>query len=217
MKLSLRSATLFFSRFFSRMTGLRRAATALLGSSFLFLPMAEAALPRAAISIPPDQTLAAGLKAAAQCEFPGKLIVLPPLSFDFAGGGNSISLFEEQVQAVRSMPEGSEVWLHVVVGNHTLVGDESEKQITERVDAFLKPMLLAAPAVRGLIIEIATKSFETGQIESSQSSTARDRFAFGLVRLALTAKASNAGLRLAFVFQAGFVAAHGELVKRIAT
>jgi hypothetical protein len=203
MNSSLCSATLFFSR----VTGLQRIA-ALLLPGFLFLPLtAEAALPRAAISVPTDHNLAAGLQAAAQCQFPGKLIVLPPLSFDFTGNDNPVSLLEEQVQAVQSMPEQSEVWLHVVVRASSLAGNESEKQITERVNAFLKPMLLSAPTVRGLIVEI----------ESKQPLTAPNLFAFGLVKLALTAKASNTGLRVAFVFQPGFVGRHGDLVKRLAT
>jgi hypothetical protein len=204
MKSSLGSPTLFFSRG----AALGRIARHLLFSSFLFLPLtAEAALPRAAISIPTDQNLAAGLTAAEQCEFPGKLIVLPPLSFDFTGSENPASLFEEQAQAVQSMPGGSEVWLHVVVRASSLAGNESEKQITERVNAFLKPMLLSAPAVRGLIVEI----------ESKQPLTAPNLFAFGLATLALIAKASNDGLRVAFVFQPGFVGQHGDLVKRLAT
>ncbi len=206
MKSSLRSATLFFSRFFSRTTGLRPTGAILLGSGFLFFSItAEAALPRAAISIPTDQDLATGLKASEQCQFPGKLIVLPPLSFDFGGGENLASPLDEQARAVQSMPEGAEVWLHVVVGAGSLAGNESEKQITERVDVFLKPMLLSAPAVRGLIVEIR------------EPLTAPDLFAFGLVRLALAAKASNAGLRLAFVFPPGFVGGHSGLVKRLAT
>jgi hypothetical protein len=208
MKWWLRLATLFFSPFFSRATGLQRITALLLLSGFLFVPlMAEAGLPRAAISIPKDQNLAAGLKAAEQCEFPGKQIVLPPLSFNLNGSEKPSSLFEEQAQAVRSMPEGSEVWLHVVLSANSLTGDESEKQITERVNALLKPMLLSAPAVRGLIVEI----------ESSQPLTVSDRLAFALARLALTAKASSAGLRLAFVFQPGFIGQHGDLVKRLAT
>ena len=77
------------TRFFYRGAALGRIARHLLFSSFLFFPLtAEAALPRAAISIPTDQNLEAGLKAAEPCEFPGKLIVLPPLSFDFTGGEN---------------------------------------------------------------------------------------------------------------------------------
>ena len=59
----------------------------LLLSVVLLVPLtAEAGLPRVAISIPADQSFAAGLKAAEQCDVPGKLIVLPPLSFDFASG-----------------------------------------------------------------------------------------------------------------------------------
>ena len=200
------SPTQFFSGFFSRVAGLQPIGTVALFLGFLFLPLAaEAGLPRAAISIPTDQNLAAGLKAAGQCESPGKVIVLPPLSFDFAGGGNAAGVSEEQAQAVQSMPEGSEVWLRVVVGTGSLAGSDSEKQINERVGAFLKSMPLSAAAVRGLIVEI------------KEPLTAPDLFAFGLVRLTLGAKASNAALRVAFVFQPGFVSQHGDIVKRLAT
>ena len=210
MKLSLRSATLFFtgsfSAFCSRLAGLGRIAPFLLFSGFLFLPLsAEAGLPRAAVSIPADQDLAAGLKAAEQCDVANKLIVLPPLAFNFAGDQSPSSVFDEQTRAVQSVPEGSEVWLHVVVATGSVAGNETERQITERVDAFVKSIPLSAAAVRGLIVEI------------KEPLTAPDLFAFGLVRLVLAAKASNAGLRLAFVFQPGFVGRHGEIVKRLAT
>ena len=206
MKSSLRSATLFSSRFFSRLRDLGRIAPVLLFSGFLFFPLAaEAGLPRAAVSIPTDQSLAVGLKAAEQCDVRNKLIVLPPLAFNFAGDQSPASVLGEQAQAVQGVPEGSEVWLHVVVAAGSLVGNESEKQITERVDAFVKSMPLSASAVRGLIVEI------------QGTLTAPDLFAFGLVRLALNAKGSNAGLRLAFVFQPGFVGRHGDIVKRLAT
>jgi hypothetical protein len=209
MKSSLGSATLFFfaslSGFFSR-AGLGRIVPVLLFSGFLFLPLtAEAGLPRAAVSIPADQNLAAGLKAAEQCDVANKLIVLPPLAFNFAGGQGTAGVSDEQAHALQSVPEGAEVWLRVAVGAGSLAGNETEKQITERVDAFVKSMPLSAAVVRGLIVEIR------------EPLTAPDLFAFGLVRLTLAAKASNAGLRLAFVFRPGFVGRHGEIVKRLAT
>jgi hypothetical protein len=190
----------------SRVAGLRRIATLLLFSVLVFLPqMAEAGLPKAAISISTDQNLAAGLKAAEQCALPGKLIVLPPVLFQVVGDENSAGVFEEQARALQSMPEGSEVWLHVVAGSGSLTSQESEKQMTERVDAFLKAAPLSNPAVRGLIVEI------------KEPMTAPDLFAFALLRLGVTAKASNARLRLAFVFQPGFVGRHGDIVTRLAT
>ena len=204
MRLSLRPATLFFSQ----VAGLGRIAPILLFSAFLLLPLtAEAGLPRAAVSIPTDQDLATGLQAAQRCEVTGKVIVLPALSFDFSGNPGPGSVFDEQARVVQSMPEGSEAWLHVVVGAGSLAGNESEKQITERVDAFLKTAPLSAKAVRGLIIEV----------ESREPLAASDLFAFGLVRLALSAKGSNPGLRLALVFPTGFVGRHGDIVKRLAT
>ncbi len=183
-----------------------RIAALLLFYGFVFLPLpAEAGLPKAAVSIPTDQDLAAGLKAAEQCDLQGKLIVLPPLPFQFAADGGSTNLFEEQARAVQNLPEGSEIWLHVIVDAASLTGQESEKQITERVDAFLKSAPLSAPAVRGLIVEV------------NEPLTAPDLLAFALLRLALTAKASSPDLRLAFVFPSGFIGQHGDFLKRLAT
>ena len=179
-------------------------APILLLSVFLFLPLtAEAGLPRVAISIPTDQNLAVNLKAEEECRVPDKLLVLPPLSFDFAGGESPASVFEEQ--ALQSVPEGSEVWLHVVVEADSRADKESEQEITQRVDALVKSMPLSAAVVRGLVLEI------------KEPLRAPDLFAFGLVRLALAAKGTNAGLRLALVFPPGFVGRHGDIVKRLAT
>jgi hypothetical protein len=208
MKSALRSATLFFSgsfsRLFYRLASCGRMSPILLYSAVLLLPLtAEAGLPRVAISIPTDQSLAMGLKAEEQWEVPGKIIVLPPVSFDFAGGENPAIFFEGQT--VQSVPEGTEVWLHVVVEAGSLVGEESEKEITGRVDAFVKSMPLSAGAVRGLVVEIKEPLRDP------------DLLAFGLVRLALAAKGNNAGLRLALVFQPGFIGRHGDVVKRFAT
>jgi hypothetical protein len=178
-------------------------APILLFSAVLLLPLsAEAGLPRVAISIPMDQSFAVGLQAAGQCNVSDKLIVLPPLSFDFAGGANSASSFD--AQALQSVPEGSEVWLHVVAEAGALAGKESEKEINGRVDAFVKSMPLSVASVRGLLVEV------------KEPLSAPDLFAFGLVRLALAAKGNNAGLRLAFVFAPGFVGRHGDIVKRLA-
>jgi hypothetical protein len=208
MKSTIRSETLFLSesflRLLCRLASCGGVALILLFSTLLLLPLrASAGLPRIAISIPTDQSFVVGLKAAEQCEVPGKLIVLPTVSFDYTGSQSSGTFFEEQ--AVHSMPEGFEVWLHVVVEAGSLAGKESEQEITERVDAFVKSMPLSALAVRGLVVEI------------KEPLRSPDLFAFGLVRLALAAKGNNAGLRLAFVFPAGFVGGHGDIVKRLAT
>ena len=205
MKSPFRSATLVLSDSLPRFgwASCKTVAPVLLLSAFLFLPLAaEAGLPRVAISIPTDQSFAAGLKTAEQCDVPGKLIVLPALSFDFAGG-NPAALFDEQ--AVKNAPEGVEVWLHVVVEAGSLRGKESEQEITQHVDAFVKSLPLSATTVRGLVVEI------------KEPLTAPALLAFGLVRLALTVKGNNGSLQLAFVFQPGFAAGHSELVKRLAT
>jgi hypothetical protein len=214
MKSPLHSATLLLSEFaripFGPLASCGRWTTILLFSAILFLPLAaEAGLPRVAISIPTDQSVAAGLKTAEQCDVPGKLIVLPPLTFDFAGRESPASFSEEQT--LQGAREVVEIWLHVVVEAGSLDGKESEQQITERVDAFVqrvdafvKSIPLSPDVVRGVFVEIK------GPL------SAPDLLAFGLVRLALAVKGNNAGLRLAFVFPPGFVAGHGDIVRRLA-
>jgi hypothetical protein len=85
-----------------------------------------------------------------------------------------------------------------------LTGKETEKQLTEQVNDFLKQAPLSALAVRGLIIE------------PNAPRTASDLFVFALLRLAVTAKSGNPALRLAFVFPSGFIGQYGETVKRLA-
>lgn len=207
MKSRLSSATLFLFESMPMLygwAGCRTLPPILLLSVFLLLPLtSEARLPRVALSIPADQSFAVGLKAGEQCDAPGKLIVLPPMWFDFAGGENPAN--SSGKHALQSVPEGSEVWLHVVVEAGSLAGKESEQGITERVDAVAKSLPLSAAAVRGLVVEI------NGPL------SAPDLFAFALVRLALVVKGNNAGLQLAFIFPPGFVRSHGDLVRRLAT
>ena len=136
MKSSLRWATLFLSDSIPRPYGrvsYRTVAPILLLPVLLLLPLtAEAGLPRVAISIPTDQSFALGLRAAEQCDGPGKIIVLPPLSFyfgaNFGGGENLFRLLEEQ--SIQSAPQASEIWLQVVVQAGLLSGKESEQEIT---------------------------------------------------------------------------------------
>src|ERR1700755_2137353 len=108
MKSPLCSAILSLSdsmRRQDRWASSRRMAPILLLSVFVLLPLtAEAGLPRVAISIPTDQSFALGLRDAEQCDVPGKLIVLPPLTFDFAVGEKPASLFDEQ--SIQNAPAG---------------------------------------------------------------------------------------------------------------
>jgi hypothetical protein len=176
----------------------------ILFSLFLLLPLAaEAGVARVAISIPPGQSVAAGLKAAQPCDVPNKIIVLPPVVFDFASDEIPASVFDEQ--SLQGAPADSEIWLHMVIDGTSVSGSETEQQITRRVDAWVKSLPLSTPAIRGLVVEI------------KGSPATSHLFEFGLVRLALGAKGSNAGLRVAFTFPQGFVGMHRDLVKRLAT
>lgn len=207
MKPTLRSAALPLSRSFFRelfrSASCVRVVPLLLLSFFLPLALkAQASLPRVAISIPTDQNLDAGLKTAEQCDVPGKLIVLPPQTFDLAGSETPASVSEEA--PFRTADGAFEMWMHVVVESGPLADKESEPEVTQRVNVFMKSLPLSAPMVHGLIVEV------------KEPVNAPDLFAYGLVRLALAAKGSNAGLRLAFVFPPGFAGNHVDLVKRLA-
>jgi hypothetical protein len=171
---------------------------------------AQAGLPRNVISIPapestqgPGSNLDASLRAAGQCGV-DSLIVLPKVVFQFGAESDSSRQFAEQAQAVQNLPASAQVWLHLAVAPETITGKETEKQITEQVDGFLKQAPLSAPAVRGVIVEPGTPR------------TAPDLFVFALLRLAVQAKSANPALRLAFVFPAGFIGQFGDTVKRLA-
>ncbi|HEY4660189.1 MAG TPA: hypothetical protein VIG91_01720, partial [Terriglobales bacterium] len=188
---------------FSRRITCRSLALTLLLSLFVILPLrAQVGLPRIAMSIPTDQSVRAGLTAADQCDVPGKLIVLRPLSFHFAGPLEIPAGFFEQ--ALQSAPE-AQIWLHVVVEADPVGSKESEQEVNDSVNAFVNALPLSVKAVRGLLVEIKEPLIAPGL------------FSFGLVRLALAIKASNAGLQLAFVFRPGFAGSHGDVVRRLAT
>lgn len=206
MKSPFRSARLFSSGSVPRLRGWVscRTSTPLFLLSMVLVSAlgAEAGLPRVAISIPTDQTVGAGLTAGEQCKLPGKLIVLPPLSFDFGSGEIPMALSEAQ-GAVQSAPEGSEIWLHVAVKADSVARAESEQEIDDRVNSFVQSLPLL-PTVRGLVVEI------------EEPRMSPDLFEFGLVRLALAIKANSAGVQLAFVFPPKFVDSHSNLVRRLA-
>ena len=129
-------------------SGLRWTAAVFVISCFMLSQAAaQGGLPRDAISIPTDRPLAAGLQSAEGCGVPNKLIVLPPIHFQFAAEVNDGSPLEEQVRAIKSLPQGSDLWAHVIARGDTLTGNETEKQLTDRVDAMLKSVPLALPSV----------------------------------------------------------------------
>ena len=194
------------SPFFSKVADSKLILSSLLLFGFMLLSArAQVGLPKAAVSIPPEQNLAASMAASNECQSAGKLIVLPAVHLQLAAAEGSNSQFEEQAQAILKLPKESEVWLHVVAGEGSLAGVGTEKQLSAQVDAFLKSAPLSAPAVRGVIVEV------NGPL------TSPNLLEFALLRLAVTAKSSNSALRLAFVFGPGLIGQHGEIVKRLAT
>jgi len=130
--------------------------------------------------------------------------VLPKVVFQFGAEGDSSRQFAQQAQAVQNLPASSQVWLHLAVASEAISGKETEKQITEQVDGFLKQAPLSSPAVRGVIVELSPQSIVP------------DPLVFALLRLGVQAKSANPALRLAFVFPAGFIGQFGDTVKRLA-
>jgi hypothetical protein len=180
-------------------------------AAFLFfsgcaLAAAQTGLPRDAVSIPaPEsgQSLNTVLQAANNCG-ENSLIVLPKVVFHFGAEDDASQKFAEQTLALQNLPASAQVWLDVAVAPEALTGNETEKQLTEEINAFLKQAPLSAPVVRGVIVE------------SGAPRTAHDLFVFALLRLAVGVKSANPALRLAFVFPAGFIGQYGDAVKRLA-
>jgi len=171
---------------------------------------AQVGLPRNLVSIPApgsgqnsESNLDASLRAAGQCGVDSP-IVLPKVVFHFGADGETSRQFAEQAQGVQNLPASAQVWLDITVDPDAIPAKETEKQITEQVDGFLKQAPLSAPAVRGVIVEPGTQT------------AAPDLFVFALLRLAVGAKSANPALRLAFVFPYGFIGQNGEIVKRLA-
>ncbi|MGA2350829.1 MAG: hypothetical protein ABSF70_10380 [Terracidiphilus sp.] len=191
----------------SKRPALRHLAALLLFSgSVLTTAIAQTAFPRDAVSIPAfgsGESLDSSLKAANQCG-ENSLIVLPKVIFQFGAESDSVHQFAEETQALKNLPANSQVWLHVGVAPNAMTGKETEKQLTDQVDGFLKQAPLSAPIVRGVIIEPGSPR------------TAPDLFVFALLRLAVGAKSGNPALRLAFVFPAGFIGQYGDTAKRLA-
>jgi hypothetical protein len=186
-----------------RRSGFRLFA-ALLLSTGCALATAQAGLPKDAISIPMlGEDLNASLNAVSQCN-ENSLIVLPKVIFRIGAGDVSSRQFAEQAQAVRLLPASAQIWLHFAVDPEAILGKETEKQMTDQVDSFLKLAPLSAPQVRGVMIEPGAPH------------TPSDLFIFALLRLAVETKANNPALRLAFVFPSGFIAQYPEAVKRLA-
>jgi hypothetical protein len=190
-----------------RGSGLQCIATLLIFSGcFLTTATAQTGLPRDAVSIPaPEsgQSRNTILQAASKCG-ENSFIVLPKVVFHFGAEGDASQQFAAQAAALQNMPASSQVWLDVAVSSDALTGNETEKQLTAEIDAFLKQAPLSAPAVRGVIVE------------PEAPRTAPDLFVFSLLRLAVGAKSANPALRLAFVFPAGFIGQYGDAVKRLA-
>jgi hypothetical protein len=189
----------------SRRSGLLCIATFLLFSGCT-LAATQTGLPRDAVSIPaPEsgQSLNAVLQAANNCG-ENSLIVLPKVVFHFGAEDDASQKFAEQTLALQNLPASAQVWLNVAVAPEALTGNETEKQLTEEINAFLKQAPLSAPVVRGVIVE------------SGAPQTAHDLFVFALLRLAVGVKSANPALRLAFVFPVGFIGQYGDAVKRLA-
>jgi hypothetical protein len=195
----------------SRRSGLRCIAVFLLFSGCaLATSTAQAGLPRDMVSLPApasgqglNTSLAANLKEANQCR-EDSTIVLPKVVFQVGAEGDFNRQFAEQARAIQNLPASAQVWLHIAIAPEAITGRETEKQLTEQVDGFLKQAPLSASAVRGVIVEPGAPQ------------TAPNSYVFALLRLVVAAKSGNSALRIAVVLPAGFVSQYGDIVKRLA-
>jgi hypothetical protein len=185
-----------------------RCASLLVCFALSILPAsAQAGLPHLAVPVaasgaPGD--LAANLATAGSCAAPGSPVILPAATLDLGAQPAAVSPLAGQASALGNLPANAEVWLHLRAGFASLTGNESEQDLSARVDAALNQAPLAAHGVHGLIVEV------------DDPGKSGDLAAYALLRLAIGARSLNPNLRLAFAFPAGFVTGHQDLVKRLA-
>jgi hypothetical protein len=177
-------------------------------SILLILPaFGQVGLPHLAVPVAASHTpgeLTANVATASSCAAPGSPLIMPAADLDLGANAVSASPLAGQASTLGSLPPSVEVWLHLRVGFAGLTGNESEQELSARLDAALNQAPLAAHGVHGLIVEV------------DEPGKAGDLAAFALLRLAIGARSLNPNLRLAFAFPAGFIARHEDLVKRLA-
>ncbi len=191
----------------SKRRWLRFASVAAIAALALGIAAAQAGLPKNAVSIPlapGTQELSAAIQASHSCVAPGLPVVLPPVVLRFGAHSSLGNVFDEQSLALHNLPPETEVWLHIVADPES-ADPGTEQQFTAQVSEFLNSAPLASPLVRGVIVEPAA------------AQKVSDLFLFGLLRLAVSVKSANPALRLAFVFQPGFISQNSDAVKRLAT
>lgn len=179
----------------------RRARAFLPLSSLMLSLVARAALPQFAVSLPAGVSAAT---AADRCGVKDTALVMPALRLNLGGQDSPDAAFDQQTRTISGLNGDAEVYLHVSVGAGTMAGDV-QRQVNDRVAAFLKRLPLQSAPVRGLILEPAEPAVNL------------DAVTFAVIDLAVQAKAAKPGLRLAFVFPAGFIGRNGDVARRLAT
>lgn len=175
------------------------------GALFLLAAFSSAqeSLPNAVVSLSQNegQSLSSSLQGTVGC-MNGATLALPEVKFASSSESPSIAAFREQAEALAALPAGSQAWLRIAIPSDAFAGDETEKQIADRVDSFLKPAPLTSASLQGVL-------FEPGAQASNRS-------VFVLLRLMVAAKSANSALRIGVLLPPGFVAANGDTVKRLA-
>ena len=110
----------------------------------------------------------------------------------------------EEADMISSLSASAQVWLHITVTPDLPGAITDEKQLSDRVDDFLKDMPLSMPVVRGLVVDARADAKPSAQ------------FVFALLRFVVASRSINPALRVAVVFPAGFPADNSDTVKRIA-
>jgi Outer membrane lipoprotein-sorting protein len=190
------------------MTFVQRAGMAALSAFILVIQgtlAAASAVPKSALSVPAGADADAIRKLCEQCTVKDKIFVLPAVFFQPGTGDGAPMRRETQERLLQAMPEGAEAYLHIRARANGLTATTTERVVTDRVTAFMSGLPLSAAAVRGLIVEI------------EEPVAVPDIFSFALVSAALRAKASKAGMQLAFVMPNHFMELHTDMVKRLAT
>ncbi len=169
----------------------------------LFAGAAGAAttLARTGYSIPAGGDVAGAVGASAQCQVKNRVVILPPVAFDPA---SSVANSGQLPNFTSAVPDEAEAYLRLRLRIGNLDVRDHEKIIGDSVTRMVARLPIASPQVKGLLIEI--DEFTVPELVAQ----------FTLANIIVKAKGTKSDLKAVLHFAPGFIARHGDLLKKLA-
>ena len=169
--------------------------------------MGAPVLPKLGFSVPADANMQEIRETVTRSGLREPVLILPPTRIVLGDNQSQGGPFDAYGQILRSVPEGSLVFLRLVIeaGASARGGREQEKAVTDMISDLLSRLPVRDPSVRGLLVEIR------GPAPSLQL------LQFALANLAVKGKALKNSLQTVLTYPAGFVGQNADLIRRLSS